>query len=285
VLYWVPEYAAYVGADGRPIELPSDSDGRVTTRVDRGERRVAALVHDASLRDEPELVGAVCAAAGIALDNARLEADLRARLEELRGSRARIVEAGDTERRRLERNLHDGAQQRLVCLSIELRLLAARLACDSEEAQRLAAAREELATSLEELRELAQGIHPAVLSDHGLPVALETLAARAALPVRLTVDVPQRLPEPVEVAAYYFVAETLTNVVKYAGASVAAVDVAHRDGRLVVQVADDGVGGADPGLGSGLRGLADRVEALGGSLRVASRPTEGTTVRAEIPCA
>jgi signal transduction histidine kinase len=283
--YWVPEYAAYVGADGRPIELPSDGCGRVTTRVDRGGRRVAALVHDASLRDEPELVGAVCAAAGIALDNARLEADLRARLEELRGSRARIVEVSDTERRRLERNLHDGAQQRLVCLSIELRLLASRLPGDSHEGRILAAAREELATSLEELRELAKGLHPAVLSDHGLPVALETLATNAPLPVRLTVDVPDRLPEPVEVAAYYFVAETLTNVAKYAHASAVGVDVSHRDGRLVVQVADDGVGGADPSGGSGLRGLADRVEALGGCLFVTSRPGEGTTVQAEIVCA
>jgi signal transduction histidine kinase len=253
--------------------------------VDRGGRPVAALVHDASLRDEPELVGAVCAAAGIALENERLEADLRARLEELRGSRARIVEAGDTERRRLERNLHDGAQQRLVSVSIELRLLASRLACDSEEGRLLAAARQELASSLEELRELAQGIHPAVLSDYGLPVALETLAAKAPLPVRLTVDVSERPPEAVEVAAYYFVAETLTNVVKYAAASAADVAVARSDGRLVVQVADDGVGGADASRGSGLRGLADRVEALGGWLRVASRPSEGTTVRAEIPCA
>jgi signal transduction histidine kinase len=282
--YWVPEYAAYVGADGRPMELPSDGGGRVTTRVDRGGRRVAALVHDASLRDEPELVGAVCAAAGIALDNARLEADLRARLEELRGSRARIVEAGDTERRRLERNLHDGAQQRLVCLSLELRLLASRLPDDSREGRILAGAREELATALEELRELAKGLHPAVLSDHGLPVALETLATNAPLPVRLTVNVPDRLPEPVEVAAYYFVAETLTNVAKYAHASAVGVDVSHADARLVVQVADDGVGGADASGGSGLRGLADRVEALGGWLRVASPEGEGTTVRAEIPC-
>jgi signal transduction histidine kinase len=282
--FWVPEYSTYVGADGHPIELPSDGDARVTTHVDRGGRRVAALVHDASLRDEPELVGAVCAAAGIALDNERLEADLRARLEELRGSRARIVEAGDTERRRLERNLHDGAQQRLVSLSLELRLLASRLTSDSEEGRLLAAAREDLATSLTELRELARGLHPAVLSHHGLPVALEALVVKAPLPVRLRIDVPDRLPEPVEVAAYYFVAETLTNVAKYAAAAHAEVDVARTDGRLVVRVADDGVGGADAGRGSGLRGLADRVEALGGSLRVASPPAAGTTVRAEIPC-
>jgi signal transduction histidine kinase len=282
--YWLPEYSAYVGVDGRPVRLPSDGDARVTTHVDRGGRRVAALVHDASLRDEPELVGAVCAAAGIALDNERLEADLRARLEELRGSRARIVEAGDTERRRLERNLHDGAQQRLVCLSLELRMLAARLAEDSEEGRMLAAARAELAASLAELRELAQGLHPAVLSDHGLAVALEALTVRSPLPVALHVDVEPRPPEPVEVAAYYCVAETLTNVAKYAGASRVEVDVARTGGRLVVQVSDDGAGGADPNRGSGLRGLADRVEALGGRLQVTSPAAEGTTVRAEIPC-
>jgi signal transduction histidine kinase len=229
-------------------------------------------------------VGAVCAAAGIALENERLQADLRARLAELRGSRARIVQAGDAERRRLERNLHDGAQQRLVSLSLELQLLASRLEHDSEAAQLLAAAREGLAASLIELRELAQGIHPAVLSDHGLAVALEAVAARAPLRVQLTVDVDGRLPEPVEVAAYYLVSEGLTNVAKYAHASAAAVHVERDNGRLVVEVTDDGVGGAHPDQGSGLRGLADRVEALNGRVRIWSPPSAGTRVRAEIPC-
>jgi signal transduction histidine kinase len=283
--YWVPEYAAYVGADGRAIELPSDGGGRVTTHVDRGGRRVAALVHDASLRDEPELVGAVCAAAGIALDNERLEADLRARLEELRGSRARIVEAGDTERRRLERNLHDGAQQRLVCLSIELRLLASRLAPDSEEGRLLAAAREELATSLEELRAIARGLHPAVVSGHGLQVALDTLVAKAAVPVALSTDLDGRLDEATEVAAYYVVSESLANIGKHARASAATVSVGRDSGTLVVEVTDDGIGGADTESGTGLRGLADRVEARGGRLRVWTPRGGGTRVRAEIPCA
>jgi signal transduction histidine kinase len=283
--YWVPEYETYVGVDGRPTELPKGDDDRVATLVERRGRRVAALVHDASLRDEPELVGAVTAAAGIALENEQLQADLRARLEELRGSRARIVEAGDSERRRLERNLHDGAQQRLVSLSVGLRLLASRLTPDSEEAKLLEEAREELRASLEELRELAQGIHPAVLSDHGLGVALESLAARTPLHVCLAVEVHGRLPEPVEVAAYYLVSEGLTNVAKYAHAAEATVNVAREDGGLVVEVVDDGVGGADPGSGSGLRGLADRVEALDGRLRVWSPAGGGTRVRAEIPCA
>ena len=184
--YWVPEYRAYVGVDGEPIELPADGSGRVATFVERGGTAVAALIHDASLQDEPELVGAVTSAAGIALENERLQADLRARLADLRASRARIVEAGDTARRKLERDLHDGAQQRLVSLSVVLRLVENRVPADSE--RRPAQDRaHELNESLEELRRIARGIHPAVLSDHGLPVALESLAARA--PVRVTLDV------------------------------------------------------------------------------------------------
>jgi signal transduction histidine kinase len=283
--YWIPEYDAYVDVDGRPVALPADADGRVATLVERNGVRVAALVHDGALRDEPELVGAVTAAAGIALENERLQADLRARLEELRGSRARIVEAGDSERRRLERDLHDGAQQRLISLSVTLRLMASRLAPGSEAGELLDSARAEVVASLEELRELAQGIHPAVLADHGLDVALESLAARAPLPVRLDVEVDERLPEGIEVAAYYLVSESLTNVAKYARAATASVVVARRNGRLLVEVADDGIGGADPARGSGLRGLADRVESLDGRIRVWSPEGEGTWIRADIPCA
>jgi signal transduction histidine kinase len=285
IAYWVPEYELYVGPDGRPLQLPADGDGRAVTVVEQGGRTVAALVHDASLRDESELVAAVTAAAGIALENERLQADLRARLEELRGSRARIVEAGDAERRRLERNLHDGAQQRLVSVSVGLNLLASRVERGSDAAELLANAREELAASLEELRTLAQGIHPAVLTDHGLEVALETLAAHASLPVRLEVDVDGRLPEAVEVAAYYLVSEALTNTAKYAKATSASVQASRHDDRLVIDIGDDGVGGADPARGTGLRGLADRVEALDGRLRVWSPSGGGTRVRAEIPCA
>ncbi len=282
--YWVPEYRSYVGADGRPVELRA-AGGRVTTLVERGGEHVAALVHDASLRDEPELVGAVTSAAGIALENERLQADLRARLSDLRASRSRIVSAGDTERRRLERDLHDGAQQRLVSLSIVLRLLAGKLPAGGAEAALLQTARDELAAGLEELRGLAQGIHPAVLSDHGLPVALESLVARAPLRVELDVALTERLPAPVEVASYYLVAEGLTNVAKYARAESARVSLALADGVLEVEVSDDGCGGADPSGGSGLRGLADRVEALDGRLRVWSAADGGTRLRAEIPCA
>jgi PAS domain S-box-containing protein len=204
--------------------------------------------------------------------------------DELRRSRARIVEAGDSERRRLERNLHDGAQQRLVSLSLALRLAQARLKDDPAEVQRLlSGASEELAHALEELRELARGIHPAVLSERGLGAALEALAGRAPVPV--AVNVPEdRLPAPIEAAAYYVISESLANVAKYAQASAVDVNVVRRNGRAIVEVADDGVGGADSGRGSGLRGLADRVEALDGVLRVESPPGQGTRVRAEIPC-
>lgn len=253
--------------------------------VERDGRPVAALVHDASLRDAPELLEAVTSAAGLALENERLHAELRARVDDLRESRARIVEAGDAERRRLERNLHDGAQQRLVAMSLHLRLVEARLATDPEAAAPIVVQlREELTEALEELRELARGIHPAILTDRGLAPALEVVAARSAVPVHLSVS-PKRLPEQVEAAVYYIVSEALTNVAKYAQASSVRVEVAHTHGRAVVAIADDGVGGAEMNGGSGLRGLADRVAALDGRLHVDSPPGEGTRIHADLPCA
>jgi len=203
--------------------------------------------------------------------------------EEIRASRSRILEAGDAERQRLERNLHDGAQQRLVSLSLSLRLAQAKLQSDPAEADGLlAASREELAQAIDELRELARGIHPAVLTDRGLEAALETLATRAPLPVELDV-MEERLPDPVEAAAYFIVSEALTNVAKYARATAAHVAVRLDDGAVVVEVADDGSGGADPAGGTGLRGLADRVATLDGALEVESEPGSGTVVRAVIP--
>ena len=215
-----------------------------------------------------------------------LNAELRARLDELAASRARIVTAGDVERRRLERNLHDGAQQRLVALSLALRLMAERLDSDPDAVRvALAHAGDELSLALEELRELARGLHPAVLSEQGLRAAVEALAGRTTIPVEI-VDIPhERLPEPIEAGAYYLVAEALTNVTKYAQASIVRVRVEVSDGRVVVEISDDGVGGANPAGGSGLRGLADRVEALGGSLDVLSPAGAGTSLRAEIPIA
>jgi signal transduction histidine kinase len=285
VAYWVPEYERYADRDGRAIELAT-SPARATTLIDREDgTHVAALVHDVSLREEPALLEAVTAAGGFALENERLHAELGARLEELKGSRARIIEAAQAERQRLERDLHDGAQQRLVALSLELGLLEERFDGDPDARAALDQTRREVAESLRELRQLAQGIHPAVVTAHGLAVALKTLAARAPLPVRLTIDLDRRLPERQEVAAYYVVAESLTNVAKYAGASLAAVEVRQANEKLVVEVVDDGIGGADTRGGSGLRGLADRVEALGGRLRVWSPAGGGTRVEAEIPCA
>ena len=282
--YWLPEFESWTDIDGRPVHLPDGTDGRSSTLVaDRDGLPVAALVHDASLRDEPGLLEAVTAAAAIALENARLSVELRARLEELRSSRARIVEAGDSERRRLERNLHDGAQQRLVAIALQLRLLENRVRDDPAAAELASAAGEELKRSLDELRELARGLHPAVL-EHGLRAALDALAARSQVPTTVRCDVPGRLSEPVELAAYFVVAEALTNVAKYAHARGTSVR-AWRDGELaLVEVADDGVGGADDSKGSGLRGLADRVEALGGRLRVVSPAGAGTIVTAELPC-
>jgi signal transduction histidine kinase len=282
--YWLPGFGTYADLDGRPVELPRGDDRRAMTLIDRKGASVAVLLHDPSLEDEPELLAAVTAAAGIALENTRLQVELRARLEELRGSRARIVEVADKERQKLERNLHDGAQQRLVALSLELSLLEGELPGERAH-KRLDRARLEIAASLDELRAVARGIHPAVVSAHGLGVALEQLAALAPVPVRMTVGIEERLPEALEVAAYYLVCETLANVGKYAQASSATVAVSRSNGTVLVEVTDDGVGGADTERGSGLRGLADRVEALDGRLRIWSPTGGGTRVRAEIPCA
>jgi signal transduction histidine kinase len=283
--YWLPDYGCYADLDGRPIEIPEPGSGRSTTLIDQGSSQIAALLHDPALDDEPELLAAVTAAAGIAIENGRLHAELRARLLELRASRTRIIDASQKERQRLERNLHDGAQQRLIALSLELSALEDRLADDPAARASLDQARREIATSLEELRDVARGLHPAVVSGHGLEIALEQLTARAPVPVRLDVELDGRLPEPLEVAAYYLVSESLANIGKHANATSASVAVCRLDGQVVVEVVDDGAGGADTERGSGLRGLADRVEALGGRLRVWSPVGGGTRLRAEIPCA
>ena len=283
--YWLPEFGTYATIDGRPVEPAADAAGRAVTLIDRDGVPVAAVLHDPSLEDEPELLAAVTAGAGIALENARLHVELRARLEELRGSRARMVEVASKERQRLERNLHDGAQQRLIALSLELSLLEGELDDDEHAQQRLTRARREIAASLAELREIARGIHPAVVSGHGLGVALQQLAALAPLPVQLSVEVDGRLPEPVEVAAYYLVSESLANVGKYAEASFATVAVRRNRDGVAIEITDDGVGGADTERGTGLRGIADRVEALDGTLRVWSPAGGGTRILGEIPCA
>ncbi len=392
--YWYDEGHHYVDVEGNRFDLPADTRRRVVTKLEYADAPVAAIVHDAALLQEPELLEAITGAARIALERDKLLVEVRARAEryravlqampdlmfrisregrylsynapserdlivkevvgltlrdrlphdiadrvldagrtvldhgepgvieyaldfdgrtrhyegrfaasgkdeflmivreitdrkrqqeELEASRARIVAAGDDARRKLERNLHDGAQQRLVSLSLSLRLVQGRLRKDPEAAETLLdRSREELAQALEELRELARGIHPAVLTDRGLEAALEALAARSPLPVEI--DGPDGdLPPPVEAAAYYVVSEALANVTKYAQASLVKVIVGQTNRCALVEVVDDGVGGADPGRGSGLRGLSDRLASLSGKLDVDSPPGAGTRVRAEIP--
>ncbi len=224
------------------------------------------------------------AAAAIALENEHLQAESQSRLAELRASRERLVSAGDAERRRLERDLHDGAQQRLVAIAMQLNFLRTRIRDDPSTAEELATtASDELAQSLHELRELARGIHPAVL-DHGLAAALESLASRSPVPATLRYETDEPLPAPVELAGYFVASEALTNVAKYAQATSASVRVTRAGGRAIIEIADDGIGGADPTRGSGLRGLNDRVEALDGTLRVVSPAGGGTVVVAELPC-
>jgi PAS domain S-box-containing protein len=393
VAYWYEEGGHYVDVEGNHFELPPDTRSRVVTRLDYADDPVAAIVHDAALREEPELLEGIANAARIALERDKLLVEVRARAQryfallrampdlmfrisdegtylsynapnpsdlvehevvgktlwdrlpgdladrvltagraalsgepsvieyaldfedgtrhyegrfaasgdeeflmivreiterkqqqqELEASRQRIVAAGDDARRKLERNLHDGAQQRLVSISLSLRLAQSQVEKNPPAAQELLeASREELARALEELRELARGIHPAVLTDRGLEAALESLAARAPLPVEIEGS-QVSLPAAVEAAAYYVVSEALANVTKYAQASSVRVKVEQVNGCAHVEVADDGVGGADPGLGSGLRGLADRVASLNGKLAIDSPPGAGTRVRAEIP--
>lgn len=285
LVYRLPDADVYVGLDGQRVDLPGLGGARAVTFVERDRQRVAAVVHDASLAEDPGLVRAACAAAGLGLENERLQAELRARLDDLRASRARIVQAGDVERRRLERNLHDGAQQRLVSLAVALGLAEARLRTDPDGARVVVGhARRELGEALQELRELAHGIHPAILTDRGLGGALQALADRTPIPVELSVPAG-RLPQPVEAATYYVVAEAVANATKHARADGVSVEVARQNGRLLVTIADDGVGGASASAGSGLRGLGDRIEALGGTLHVTSPQGRGTTVHAELPCA
>jgi signal transduction histidine kinase len=286
LLFPLPEAQTYVDVHGRTSALPEPGSGRGTTLLRADGRELAVLVFDGSLVDEPELVAGVGAAARLALENEALQAEVRAQLEEVRSSRARILEAGDAERRRIERNIHDGAQQRLVTLSLAVQMAESRAAtgADEELASTLRQVSDELRSALSDLRELARGVHPAVLTRSGLAAAIRSLAERSSIPVRVS-DVPsERFEPPVEAAAYFVVSEALANVTRHSGATEARVRVARSDGSLVVEVEDDGVGGADVRAGTGLRGLADRLAVLGGKLRVESPPGAGTRVVAELPC-
>jgi len=286
VVFWLPERRTYVDRTGDPVELPPEGGARAVTRLEHDGEPLAALVHDASLLDEPELIEAGAAAARLALENARLSAAVQAQLTTVKDSRARIVAAGDEQRRRIERDLHDGAQQRLVALALELRTAQRQLGgtADPELERVLSSAVGELQLAVDELRELARGVHPAILTEDGLAAALESLVTRTPIPAVLEEAPEERFAPEVEATAYFVACEALANVVKHSGATKATIRAVLHDGRLVVEVADDGVGGAHALNGSGLRGLMDRVEALGGRLRIESPAAGGTHVIGEIPC-
>lgn len=285
VAYWLEEAGRYVDAFGRPVDLPGPNETPAVTMIERGGRRIAALAHDPALRDNQHLVESVCAAAALQIDNERLQAELRARIEEVEASRTRIVEAAMSERRRIERDLHDGTQQRLVSVAMSLGLAESKVAAEPQTALTFVReAKGRLADALEELRALSQGIHPGLLTERGLSAALNELTQRVDLPVELEVSIG-RLPERIEEAVYYVVSEALTNVVKHAHATHACVRVDRLDGMALTRVSDDGAGGADAAGGSGLRGLRDRIEALGGHLTVVSPHAGGTVLEAQIPCA
>lgn len=282
--YWLAEAGGYVDERGSPVELPEAGSGKAVTVVGHNGEQIAALIHDVAVLDNPGLAGSVARAARIAVSNVRLRAEVRRRVAELEGSRRRILAAGDAQRRRLQQQLQASAGRRLARARELLDLAAreARRSGDEAAAGRLAAASEELGEAQAELRELAAGIHPPLLTERGLGPALDSLAQRAPVPVRV-VSPGERLPAVVETAVYFACSEALANVAKHAQARRANIEV-RLDGDLVtVVIADDGSGGADPSSGSGLKGVADRVEALGGRLLVQSPAGQGTRLLAEIP--
>jgi signal transduction histidine kinase len=284
IAYWIPDRGAYVDSAGAAISL--NGQGRIASAVGEDNPPTLMLVHDRALVNEPDLLEAAGATARLALENARLQAELQVQLAEIRASRSRIVEAADEERRRLERDLHDGAQQRLLAIGLALQLARTNLPTASVDADVLLAEAEyELGAALDDLRDLAHGIHPAILTDAGLAPALRDLAARCPIPVEVRYPASDRLPPAVESAGYFVVSESLANVVKHARANRAEVSVDLREGCAVIVVSDNGTGGAAAERGTGLRGLADRINALNGTLDVHSPQGHGTQITASLPCA
>jgi signal transduction histidine kinase len=278
--YRLADADGFVDDAGRPVELPAAGSGRVVTPITDGGEQVAVLVHDEALLADRHLVESVAAAARVAVANARLQAEAQARADELVASRRRIVQAADDQRRRLEEELRLGAERRLE--NVQALLEDARSEVTGGDADAIATLEQELDETRSELREFAHGVHPGALTDGGLMPALAQLAARSPIPVTVTGAVT-RLPAPVEAALYFVCSETLANAAKHSAASGISADVRQERDRVVIAVADDGVGDADPSRGSGLRGLADRLEAFGGGLDVDSPPGDGTRVVAEIP--
>jgi signal transduction histidine kinase len=284
VAYWAAAEDRFVDAAGQPTVLPAEGTGQAVTMLERNGVPEAAIIHDAALLDEPGLVASVASAMRLAVENDRLTAEVQEQLEEVRASRARIVEAGDRERRRVERDLHDGAQQRLISLSLELQVARRALGEDGDPAVRrsLDRASEEALAALAELRDLALGIHPLILTESGLGEAVESLADRTSVDVAVEIG-SERYAPAVEGAAYFVISEALANVTKYAKATKATVRVSGLDDHLSIEINDDGVGGADPLSGSGLRGLVDRLAALDGTIAVVSPPGGGTQISVQIP--
>ncbi|MGA8720464.1 MAG: ATP-binding protein, partial [Solirubrobacteraceae bacterium] len=270
--YWLTEQDAYVDEAGRPLALPARDGKRAVQLVKDAGRPLAALIHDPAVLDDPELLAGITAATRLAVGNARLQAEVRARVEQVKASRLRLVEAADEQRRQLEQELRQNAEQRLMDVT---ELLA-------DDNPLLAEANASLNAARAELREFARGIHPATLTDAGLTAALTELAARSPVPVKLT-SAQQRWPTAVEAAAYFICSEALANIAKYAHATNVHIKITHTQTELRVEVTDDGIGGANPTAGSGLRGLADRAEALGGHLTIASPAEHGTSVTAQLP--
>jgi signal transduction histidine kinase len=287
VAYWAPIQDRFVDAAGETVELPDEGTGQAVTMLERDGVPAAAIIHDAILLEERGLIASVASAMRLAVENDRLTAAVEAQLAEVRASRARIVAAGDAERQRVERDLHDGAQQRLVALTLALRLAMRRLGYDADLAVKLSLeqASDEARAALSELRELARGIHPQILTEAGLRAAVESLAARTPATVSVYIDPDARFAPAVEAIAYFVVSESLANIAKHAEAGAVAVRAGWADRVLTVEVADDGRGGADPRTGTGLRGLLDRVSAVDGTLEVVSPPGGGTRIVARIPSA
>jgi signal transduction histidine kinase len=284
MFWWDWEHERYVDVHGQPATLDR-SPSQVVTLVEYETRKVGAITHDARLLERPEFLDAFVPTMRIAMERDRLHRDLVSKLEQLRASRQRIVEAADAERRRLGRNLHDGAQQRLVVLLLGLRRLEERVRDDQELGPLVRNAREEAEGAIADVRELARGLHPPLLEQHGLVAAVRAGAARSPLPIELDLRTERRLPPAVEAAAYYVCAEAVTNAAKHAEASSVRVTIADGDGTLLVEICDDGVGGAveRESDSTGLCGLRDRVEALEGRLEIESPPGCGTRLTAVFP--
>lgn len=279
--YWDQASSSFTDATGQPVSIPEPGDRRSMTHIERDGQPLAVLVHDPAVLGDPDLVEAVASAAQLAATNARLQAAVQARLSELKASRRRILEARDEERRLLDRRLHNGAEQRLERLGNQLSRAQA-VSVSRSTVERIDRAETHLKHAVQELRELARGLHPRALSEDGLQGALVSLTKSFTIPVEITVT-PMPIPPEVEVACYFLCSEGLANVVKHASASKVRVAVGSVGGRITVTVEDDGVGGADPSSGSGLRGLSDRIESLGGTLEVLTEPNHGTRLAAEIP--